>query len=146
MGVKGKLIASKEVKCGEHLIHNLFLTNSHHIPYISPSKINHIEINEGEIGKIGRIMNCRYNEEGEKIVKYVIEAIDHHTNSISRKVIEGDLLELYHSFTFVSSCQNQWATWTIEYEKKIEDTPEPLIFLGFILDMTKDIESHLLKK
>ncbi|KAL3372939.1 hypothetical protein AABB24_005127 [Solanum stoloniferum] len=147
MGVKGKLIASKEVKCGEHLIHDLFLTNSHHIPYISPSKINRIDINEGEIGKIGTIMNCRYNEDGqEKIVKYVIEAIDHHKNSISRKVIEGDLLEFYSSFTFVSYCQHQWATWTIEYEKKNEDTPEPLIFLGFILDMTKDIEAHLLKK
>lgn len=82
----------------------------------------------------------------ERIVKYVIEAIDHHKNSISRKVIDGDLLELYSSFTFVSSCQHQWTTWTIEYEKKIEDTPEPLIYLGFILDMTKDIEGHLLKK
>lgn len=69
----------------------------------------------------------------EKIVKYVIESIDPHKNSISRKVIDGYLLELYTSFRFVSSCQNQWTTWTIEYEKKFEDTPEPIIFLGLSL-------------
>lgn len=62
MGLKGKLIASKEVKCGENLIHDLFLTNSHHLPYISPSKISHMEIHEGEIGKVGTVMNCKHNE------------------------------------------------------------------------------------
>lgn len=52
---------------------------------------------------------------------------------------------MYSCFTIVTSFEPQWATWTIEYEKKAEDTPEPLIELGIILDMYKDIEGHLLK-
>ncbi|KAH0764756.1 hypothetical protein KY285_000627 [Solanum tuberosum] len=42
MGVKGKLIASMEVKCGGHLIHDLMHTNTHQAAIISPT-INHLE-------------------------------------------------------------------------------------------------------
>ncbi|XP_060183308.1 kirola-like [Lycium barbarum] len=82
----------------------------------------------------------------EKIIKYVIEAIDPHKKSINRKLIKGNLLELYNSFTIVSSCEHQWITWALEYKKKTEDTPEPLIPLGFLLDVTKDLDADLLKK
>ncbi|XP_055801557.1 kirola-like [Solanum dulcamara] len=147
MGVKGKLIASMEVKCGGHSIHDFFHTNTHQIANISPTFINRYEVHEGEIGKVGRVVNMKYNEAGqEKTVKCVIEAIDRYNKSISRKVIAGDLLEFYSSLTLVSSCEQQWITWTLEYEKKIEDNPEPLNFLGFVLNVTKDVESHLLKK
>ncbi|MCD9643688.1 hypothetical protein HAX54_031343, partial [Datura stramonium] len=82
----------------------------------------------------------------KKFIKQIIETIDPHKKLSRWKVIEGDLLKLYNSFTIVISCEQQWITWTIEYEKKTEDTPEPLIQLGLILDMTKDIEDHLFKK
>ncbi|KAG5608353.1 hypothetical protein H5410_019634 [Solanum commersonii] len=39
----------------------------------------------------------------------------------------------------------QWNTWTFLYEKKIEETLEPLGLLGFVIDLTKDLEGHLLK-
>ncbi|KAG5629782.1 hypothetical protein H5410_001499 [Solanum commersonii] len=88
----------------------------------------------------------KYNEEREeKIVKYEVEAMDRYKKSISRKVIDGDLLDFYSSFTFVSSCEQQWITWTFEYEKKIEDNLEPFNFLGFILNLTKNIEGHFQK-
>ncbi|KAG5629781.1 hypothetical protein H5410_001498 [Solanum commersonii] len=200
MGVKGKLIASMEVTCGGHSIHDLWHTNTHQLAKISPT-INRFEVHEGEIGNVGTVLNMTYNDDGqEKTVKYEIEAIDRYKKSISRKVIDGDLLEFYNNpeplnflgfilnatkdiedgkeksvqyeieaidrckksisrkviggdlldfysfFTFVSSCEQQWITWTFEYEKKIEDNPEPLNFLGFILNATKDIEGHFIKK
>nr|XP_016492685.1 PREDICTED: kirola-like isoform X2 [Nicotiana tabacum] len=120
MGVKGKLIASVEVKCGGHSIHDIFHTSTHHISNISPD------------GK-------------DKICKQVIEAADYQKKSITWKVIGGDLLELYNSFTIITSHDHQWTTWTLEYEKKTEDTLEPLVFLGYALHVTKDIEGHLLK-
>lgn len=79
-------------------------------------------------------------------MKQVIEVIDPHKKIIKWKVIEGDILELYNSFTIITSCEHQWITWTFEYEKKTEDTPEPLNFVGLILDVTKNIEDHLHKK
>lgn len=62
MGLKGKLIASVEVNCGGHLIHDLFHTNTHHVPNISPKIINHFEIHEGESVKVGSVVSWNYNE------------------------------------------------------------------------------------
>uniref|UniRef100_M1D6Z2 Sn-1 protein n=1 Tax=Solanum tuberosum TaxID=4113 RepID=M1D6Z2_SOLTU len=81
----------------------------------------------------------------DKTCKQVIEAVDHETKTITWKVIGGDLLELYDSFTIISSCDHLWTTWTFLYEKKTEDTPEPLVFLAYVLHVTKEIENHLLK-
>ncbi|XP_016440471.2 kirola [Nicotiana tabacum] len=146
MGVKGKLIASVEVKCGGHPIHDIFHTNTHHICNISPGKIQKFDIHEGETVKVGSIVNWKYNDDGkDKICKQVIEAVDHEKKSITWKVIGGDLLELYNSFTITTSHDHQWTTWTFVYEKKTEEIPEPLVLLGFVLHVTKDIECHLLK-
>lgn len=62
MGVKGKLIALVEVKCGGHPILDFFHIHTHHIPNISPNIINHLEIHAGETVKVGSIVSCNYNE------------------------------------------------------------------------------------
>lgn len=61
MGVRGKLIASMEVKYRGHLIHDLLHTNTHQAAIISPN-INRLEVHGGEIGKVGTIINMKYNE------------------------------------------------------------------------------------
>ncbi|KAK6790720.1 hypothetical protein RDI58_009801 [Solanum bulbocastanum] len=146
MGVKGKLIASIEVNCGGHLIHDHFHAKPHLIPNITPSKILSFEFLKGETIKVGSVVSWKYNDDGkDKIVKHVIEAIDPESKSITWKVIGGDVLELYDSFTVITSSDQHWVTWTFLYEKKTEETPEPLVLLGFVIGLTKDIESHLLK-
>ncbi|KAK6790718.1 hypothetical protein RDI58_009799 [Solanum bulbocastanum] len=61
----------------------------------------------------------------DKISKQVIE-----TKSITWKVVGRDMLELYNFFTAIISL--------------VEEVPEPLVLLGFIIDLTRDIEGHLL--
>uniref|UniRef100_M1AUH0 Sn-2 protein n=1 Tax=Solanum tuberosum TaxID=4113 RepID=M1AUH0_SOLTU len=63
MGLKGKLIASVEVKCGGHLMHDLLHTNSHHVANIS-QHVNRFQIHEGESVKVGSIVSWSYNEGG----------------------------------------------------------------------------------
>ncbi|WMV22909.1 hypothetical protein MTR67_016294 [Solanum verrucosum] len=131
MGVKGKLIASIEAKCGGHLIHDTLHSNTHHIPNICPSKVNHFQIHGN--GK-------------KKFAKEVIESIDPHNKSITWKVIEGDLLDLYNSFKVITTSEHEWTTLTFVYEKKNEDIPEPLTVFGEWIDVIKEIDGHLLKK
>ncbi|KAG5609035.1 hypothetical protein H5410_020316 [Solanum commersonii] len=103
---------------------------------------------EGESIKIGSIVSWTYNDDGSeknKIIKEVIEAIDPEEKSITWKVIGGDLLELYDSLTIITSCEHEWTTCTFIYEKKTEDTPEPLVPFGFLLNLIKEMEGHLLK-
>ncbi|XP_060186432.1 kirola-like [Lycium barbarum] len=142
MGVKGKLISSIEVKCGGHPIHDIFHTNSDLVPNISPH-VNHFEIHEGEILKVGSVVSWKYIEDGkEKYVKDMIEAINPQKKSITWKVIEGDRKDLYNSFIVITFSEDQWTTVRFEYEKKTD----PLPFLGYFLYVIKDIEKYLLKK
>ncbi|MCD7446140.1 hypothetical protein HAX54_041525 [Datura stramonium] len=147
MSLKGKLIGSVEVKCGGHSVHDVFHTKTHHIRNISPRLINHFEIHEGEVGKIGVVVSLKYIEDGkEKFDKVMIKDINPQNKSITWKVIEGDTLKLYNFFTIITSSEDQWITIIFEYEKKAEDISEPLSFLGYFLSVIKDIESHLLEK
>lgn len=66
MGVKGKLIGSVEVKCGGHLVHDIFHNYTHHIPNICRGKINHFEIHEGGAIKVGSVVGWKYNDGGNK--------------------------------------------------------------------------------
>uniref|UniRef100_M1C4P3 Sn-2 protein n=1 Tax=Solanum tuberosum TaxID=4113 RepID=M1C4P3_SOLTU len=131
MGLKGKLIGSIEVKCGGHLIHDILHADPRNVPNIT--KINHFEMDHED------------GSEKDKIVKEVIEAIDPEEKSITWKVIGGDLLELYDSLTIITACEHEWTTCSFIYEKKTEDTPEPLVPFGFLLNLIKEMEGHLLK-
>uniref|UniRef100_M1D4W6 Sn-1 protein n=2 Tax=Solanum tuberosum TaxID=4113 RepID=M1D4W6_SOLTU len=77
--------------------------------------------------------------------KTVIEAIDPQKNSITWNAIEGNLLDLYNSFVVITSSEHQWITYALVYEKKTEDTPEPLAILDYCIGVIKDVEGHLLK-
>lgn len=81
----------------------------------------------------------------EIFLKEMIESVDLEKKSITWKVIGGNMLESYNSFTIITSSEYQWTTVTLMYEKKTEDTPEPLTLLNIFLTGLKDIESHLLK-
>ncbi|KAK6790729.1 hypothetical protein RDI58_009810 [Solanum bulbocastanum] len=146
MGLKGKLIVSLEAKCGGHSVHDIFHTNTQHLLNISPSRVKHFEIHEGEKGKIDSVASWKYYEDGkEMFAKTVIEAIDPQKNSFTWNVIEGNLLDLYNSFAFITSSEHQWITYALVYEKKTEDTPEPLALLDYCIGVIKDVEGHLLK-
>ncbi|KAM3344365.1 hypothetical protein P3S68_024072 [Capsicum galapagoense] len=82
----------------------------------------------------------------EMFLKEVVDAIDRDQSVFSRKVIEGNMLELYSSFTLVTSYEHHWTTLTLVYEKKTEDTPEPITFLSLLINMAKDMEGHLLNQ
>ncbi|MCD7450353.1 hypothetical protein HAX54_005555 [Datura stramonium] len=115
MGLRGKLIAHVEVKCGGELFHDHFNSKPHHIPNIS-DKINSFEIHEGELGTVGCLVSWKFNF--------------------------GYFKELYKELTATLDVQENGTIWTIEYEKQNEDIPEPLTLLGRAIDTIKDIDSH----
>ncbi|WP_411025872.1 hypothetical protein, partial [Salmonella sp. s57402] len=79
----------------------------------------------------------------------VIEAIDEEKKSITFKVIDGDLLQLYKSFVItvhVDTIGNDnLVTWTFDYEKLNESVEYPVTLMDFVIEVTKHIETHHLK-
>ncbi|KAF3659634.1 putative desiccation-related protein PCC13-62-like [Capsicum annuum] len=142
MGLRGKLVAHLEVKCGGELFHDHFNTKPHHIPNIS-DKINHFGVHEGELGSVGTIIEWRFKYEGgERVAKQVVDHIDKEKKRISFKFVGGDFVDLYKEFKTTLDVEENWISWTFEYEKQNEDVPEPITLLGIAIDVMKDIDSH----
>ncbi|EYU31819.1 hypothetical protein MIMGU_mgv1a021736mg, partial [Erythranthe guttata] len=105
------------------------------------------DLHDGEWGTVGSIIYFNYTHDGkERVAKEIIEAIDEVNKSVTFKVIEGDLMELYKTFKLIvhvdTSGEDNLVTWTLEYEKLNEDVPDPHTLMEFCLKVTKDIESH----
>ncbi|KAK3004196.1 hypothetical protein RJ639_018602 [Escallonia herrerae] len=111
-------------------------------PKISPDKIQGCDLHEGEWGTVGSVIFWNYVH-----AKTTLNSICSYT--ISTVVIEGDLLELYKSFVATlhvdTKGENNLVTWTFEYEKRSEDVEDPNTLMDFIVNLTKDIETHHLK-
>lgn len=87
-------------------------------------------------------------KDGEaKVGKQKVEAIDPVNNSITLKLIEGDVLKQYKSF--VSKIQatpkgnGSVVHWTFEYEKLNQSVGHPETLLDLAVQMSKDIDSYL---
>lgn len=78
--------------------------------------------------------------------KEIIEVIDEEKKSITFKVIEGNVLEIYKNFKLTCHVDTEGVdhlvTWTFEYEKMHEDVEDPHTLMDVIVGITKDIESH----
>ena len=79
-----------------------------------------------------------------------MEAIDDENNSITFKVLEGDLMEHYKSFRVTLKCnpkdgQGSVIHWTLEYEKHHAEIIDPHTLVQFVTDLSKDLEKHLVQ-
>ena len=82
------------------------------------------------------------------MAKELVEAIDRENNKITFKVLEGDLLEHYKSFRFiihvVQQKEGSVVHWTMEYEKLKGHIPDPHSLLQLAIEVSKDIDAHLI--
>ena len=86
--------------------------------------------------------------ENSESIKETVDQIDEENRSITFKVLDGEVLKDYKSYKFTTQAipkgEGCLVIWTIEYEKASEGGPDPHNCLEFSVNITKDIESHLL--
>ncbi|CAA2959398.1 kirola-like [Olea europaea subsp. europaea] len=150
MGLKGKLTAQKEIKAGGDVFHELFRYKPQQIPNISPTTIQGCDLHEGEWGNVGSVYFWKYTIDGkQEVAKEVIESIDEEKKSMTFKVVEGDQMKLYKAFKVGFHVETHGGidlvTCTLEYEKLNDDIEEPLLVLGFVIKLAKDVEAQHLK-
>ncbi|XP_019167611.1 PREDICTED: kirola-like [Ipomoea nil] len=145
--LSGKLVSKIEIKSDGDVFHELFRYRPHNISTMSSDKIHGCELHEGEWGTVGSVICWTFTHDGKKkIAKEIIEAIDEEHKTVKFKVIGGELTEHYKSLSLNVHVDtrgiNNLVTWTIEFEKLNESIPEPHTLMQFVLDVTKDIETH----
>lgn len=83
--------------------------------------------------------------------KDLVDVIDYKNMFNSYKVIEGELLNVYKSFRFLFQVTpkadgGSMAKWSVEYEKKNEDTPDAHAFIPYLVDFTKEVDAYYSNK
>ncbi|KAF3525863.1 hypothetical protein F2Q69_00051350 [Brassica cretica] len=87
-----------------------------------------------------------------KVAKERIEAVEPEKNLITFRVIEGDLLKEYKSFVItIQATPKQGGPgstvhWHVEYEKIDERVAHPETFIEFCVQVSKEIDEHLLNE
>ncbi|XP_059649548.1 kirola-like [Cornus florida] len=150
MVLSGKLVSQTEIKSGGDVFHDLFKTKPHHISNITPGLIQGCDLHEGDWGTVGSVISWNYVHDGKECVaKELIEAIDEEKKSMTFKVIEGHLLDLYKTIVITfhvdTKGESNLVTWTFVYEKLSEHVPDPNTLMDLCIALTKDIETHHLQ-
>ncbi|XVE92010.1 hypothetical protein REPUB_Repub01dG0060300 [Reevesia pubescens] len=149
MGLTSKLETDVEIKASPQQFHDMFSNKPHHVHHTCNDKIQGCDLHDGDWGKVGSIVNWSYVHDGvAKTAKEVVEAIDPEKNLITFRVIEGDLMKEYKSFVITiqaspKSGGGSIVHWTMEYEKLHGGIAHPETLLQFVVDVSKDIDTHL---
>ncbi|KAL6350831.1 hypothetical protein AAG906_031417 [Vitis piasezkii] len=123
MALTAKVETETEIKAPADKFFKLFRSQAHHLPNICSDKIHKIEVHEG-----GNSMS----------IKETVESIDEENRSITFKVLDGEVLKEYKSYKFTAQAIPKGRA------KASEGGPDPHNYLEFAVNITKDIESHLL--
>ncbi|VVA94859.1 unnamed protein product [Arabis nemorensis] len=139
----GILETTVELKSSPEKFHDILNGRPHHVPNASPSNIQGAELQEGEMGQV----------DGEaKVLKQRIESIDPENNRATYRILEGDVMNKYKSFvvTFQVTPKEgepgSIAHWHFEYEKINEEVAHPETLLQFAVEVSKEIDAHLLSE
>lgn len=143
-----KLELDVEIKATPKQFHEVFSRRPHHLSNVSNDKIQGVELHEGEWGKPGSVIYWNYfHDDQPRVAKEVIEAVDEENNSITYRVIEGDLLNEYKSFRLTIQVTPKGTGsnvhWILEYEKINDQVSHPETLAKFVTDCSKDLDSHL---
>ncbi|XWS63938.1 hypothetical protein CRYUN_Cryun06bG0144300 [Craigia yunnanensis] len=149
----GKLETDVEIKATADKFHDMFCNRPHHVHHTCYDKVQGCDLHEGDWGTVGSIVCWSYVHDGEaKTAKQVVEAIDSEKNSITFRMLEGDLMKEYKSFVITIQAspntggEGSIVHWTLEYEKLHEGIGHPETLLQFFIEVSKDMGAHLIKE
>ncbi|CAI9104428.1 OLC1v1003096C1 [Oldenlandia corymbosa var. corymbosa] len=147
-----KLSSSMEVKLDANVIHEIFRDRPNDTSRMS-QVVSSVELCEGQWGKPGSVVRWNFfTPDGKKLTsKERVEVVDDANKSSTWRVLEGDVKAVYSNFAFIVKVDKAGenksvVTWTMEYEKQDESTPEPNGLLEACLRLTKDMEAYHLNK
>ncbi|CAA7022442.1 unnamed protein product [Microthlaspi erraticum] len=147
----GKLESDVEIKASAEKFHHMFTARPHHVSKATPGNVQGVDLHEGEWGKVGSIIIWNFVHDGvAKVSKDRIDAVEPEKNLIRMKCIEGDNLKEYKSFSFTIQAtpkpegSGSIVHWRLDYEKISEEIAHPETLLQLCVDMSKEIDDHLL--
>ncbi|XP_038876398.1 MLP-like protein 328 [Benincasa hispida] len=150
MSLVGKFVSELEINAPAHKYYGVFKDKVSHLPNISPTIFQSVEVHEGDWDTHGHgsIKIWNYTIDGKtEVFKEQVE-FDDEKLAVTLIGLEGDVFEHYKVFKGIYQVvpkgpEHSLAILTLEYEKLDDGSPYPYKYLDLMNNITKDIESHL---
>ncbi|MCL7023730.1 hypothetical protein MKW94_021544 [Papaver nudicaule] len=136
-----------KAKCSVEKLYIILIRDVHTLLQYVPELIHSVQVfpGDGEVC-VGTVLVSEYVQEK-------VTAVDHKNMSITTKIFEGDLTNDYTSIGYTLTITpvqgdgnyNCSVKWSIYYEKAGEGVPDPTSFTKFLEDLTKELDTNLLK-
>ncbi|KAK3421531.1 MLP-like protein 328 [Eucalyptus grandis] len=144
----GKVEAEVELQSPADKFFKIWRSESHKLPTATSKNIQGVKVHEGDWDRHGAIKIWNYTVEGKSgVLKEKVE-FDDDNMSFTLHGIEGDIFDEFKVFKPVCKLipkeKGSLAKLSIEYEKYKESDPNPDKYMAFFIDMTKDIDAHVL--
>ncbi|XP_068327980.1 MLP-like protein 329 [Pyrus communis] len=146
------LEAEVEIKAKADQLYK-FISNKHHdVPKAASDKIYDVTVHEGDWETSDSVKLWKYTVDGNvETYKEKVE-IDEANKRVSLEALEGShVLDNYKSYkvtyqVITPNSEGSSVKITLEYEKLSENDPPPQKYLGFVVNVIKDVDAHLLKE
>ncbi|KAL7607732.1 MLP-like protein 31 [Lactuca sativa] len=150
MAITGTITREVEIKCHRHQVFELFKHRPHDTSVIDPETIEACHLISGQWGVPGAVVLWHYYHVGKKeTAKEIIEEVDDELHKIVFKVIEGDILEVYNSLSFILTTKEvgdkKFVILSIEFEKANASIPDPTSYLDLVCGLVANVGAHFLK-
>ncbi|KAL7110717.1 hypothetical protein ACP275_05G043200 [Erythranthe tilingii] len=128
---------------------DLYKNKTYLMPKISPDKLQSIRVLEGDGKSLGSVRLWTYVMGIPVIAKDKIVAVDEVNRSITFELIGGEVTKYFNNFkaTIEATTEDNKniVKWKLEYEKVSENVPTPHSHLEFLVTMSKEIDTYLIK-
>ncbi|OMO99694.1 hypothetical protein COLO4_13135 [Corchorus olitorius] len=146
-----KMHVQAEVKSSAEKFYDIYRNKLHLMPKISPREFKEGKVIQGDWRSVGSVRVWSYVASGNvETVKETIEAVDDESKTITVSIVEGDVKKYYKSFKSTinvlpsASGQGSLVKWTLEFEKRNENIPDPTMYTDFLVNWSKSVDSYLL--
>ncbi|KAL3731351.1 hypothetical protein ACJRO7_028258 [Eucalyptus globulus] len=144
-----KLEKQAQIKSSPEKLFDVYKNKTDLMPKISPDKLRSIEVIEGDGKSVGSVRLWTYFLGDSVVAKDKIDAIDEGNKSITFDIIGGEVTKYFARYKaniqLVSTGQNNFVKWSVEYEKMNEQVPDPHPQLDFLITMTKEVDNYLVQ-
>ncbi|KAF7808686.1 MLP-like protein 43 [Senna tora] len=152
MALKGKIGAEIEIQSSASKFFNLFATQLHEVQNMT-DEVHETKLHKGDWHGVGShsVKHWTFTSDGKVTTcKENFEEIDEENKSLTFNLFDGDIGEQYKRLkaklkVIDNEEKGGLAKWTYEYEKTHEAIPPPHSYLNFAIQVSRDVDAHLIK-
>ncbi|XP_043695150.1 MLP-like protein 423 isoform X2 [Telopea speciosissima] len=151
MGLAAKMTLEMEIKSPVKEFFHGMVDHAILFSKALPDGLHKSEVHEGDGKSPGSINSFSYvlEEDTALTAKSRVEAIDEENKSLKFEAFDGHVGEFYSKFKvhvqiFTKDDKN-FVNYTLEYEKLIEEVPEPINYMGLVAKFNKGLDAHLVQ-